>query len=169
MLRLRLIDYHRVKEKYPEDDHMPIGYICPGYDIEMMEVLAVLAHIHGVKTQWSCQGNHKSGDTYRAYILIAPNNQFPKTLLSVIKKHEFCFGYVDDVDLNGQSTGLKRQVIRSFQEADEGCKNKNHLFVKVLKEWAIKEIRNNLKNMKGSYYNDVVEKYIIEQKKDNRL
>lgn len=157
-----LLDYHKVKEKHPLEDQMPQGYICPGYDVEMMEVLAVLQYLYGIETQWSCQGNHRSGDIYKAYILIAPNNKFPKTLIDILKKNKFYVGYTDDYNDKGEKTGLTRQVIRSTQIAKD-CKKKNPLFVKALKKWAIKEIKNHIipmKNKDAYYYQDVVKKYL---------
>jgi hypothetical protein len=81
MLRILCISSKKIKDKYPESDQMPKGAVCPGYDIELLPALGVLEYIHGITSQWSCQGNHKDYIT-SAYISLAPDNFFLKILLS---------------------------------------------------------------------------------------
>ena len=156
MLRSMVMQAHIIKNKYSELDQMPIGAICPGYDINIMQALAVLKYIYGVNTQWSCQGNHKD-DLATSYILLAPNNEFPQPLVTQILNNGFTISQVLDYDENIKETGKFRFKISSCAQKNTSTSeliDLNKLFVRELNTWAEQEIKTHLINMVGNYYND---------------
>jgi hypothetical protein len=181
MLRLMLVSTMIVQRKYPDLEQMPMGHICPGYDIRMMRPIAVLRYLLGVKTQWSCQGTHKSSPEHEgeSYILLAPEHSFPDDLIRSLRREGFGMGLVGgDIDENMQSTGRLRAKISAEKvgrivETIDGPiyeasgKTDNAEFLRILDEWAISHIRGCLSEMnvmrKDPYYKDLVTAYDRER------
>lgn len=158
MFRFMIMDYQRVLDTNPEADQMPLGFICPGYDVKLMPVLATLRYLHGVKTQWSCQGDHKTGQS-RAYILLEAKALFPKDLIKKLKEKGFVYSSVPDYDNELNKTGLRRKKISSISYSKKASYDElqtlNLKFLKVLNSWAMKEMKKHVKNMEDPYFNDV--------------
>jgi hypothetical protein len=159
-----LVESRIVQTKYPEVEQMPNGYICPGYDLRLMQPLAVLKYLFGVKTQWSCQGTHKAYKARAAYILLAADEQFPSELVSLMDNAGVKVEIVDDVDINLKSTGKNHLNLRSCTNPKELIEIElellNEQFLNILNNWAKEKIKENLsKMMKDNYYKDVVSMY----------
>ena len=160
MLRLCILEYNLIKNKYPYFDQMPKGHILSGCDVEMIEIIGVLQYLYGIKTQYSCQGNHQDYLTL-AYLLLKPNEQYPSSLLKLIEENNFHFSLSDDFNEKMKPTGLKRQLLRSVElSKSKNMKPKeifeaNKNFVTLLKNWAVSEIKIHLPYMKDSYFNEV--------------
>lgn len=157
MLRLLLVSAQRVKVKYPELEQMPRGQICPGYDINLIQSLAVLRYLCGVKTQWSCQGTHKEVIS-DLYILLAPEAEFPEDLTKQLTSAGFQINEVDDYDETGY-TGKTRWKLSSCWDRkvkDAPLKKLNHKLLGLLDNWAQAKIREHLPRMKDPYFADVV-------------
>lgn len=149
MLRLILCDTNRVKQTYPEVDQMPKGFICPGFDIELMKPLAVLKYLCGVTTQWSCQGNHKKYLPRTAYILLPTEQQFPADLMAKLESSNFFIGVVDDYYEDGslKINSKGRHSLRSTW--NKNCSESeleffNSKLLKLLNEWANQKIKEHL-------------------------
>jgi hypothetical protein len=169
MLRLMLIASNTVKIKFPDADQIPNGYICPGYDLRLMQSLAVLRYIFGIKTQWSCQGNHNQTIS-RAYILLEPENRFPEDLVERILDAGLVVQMVGDIDINGIDTGRKRQVIRSSsilasKIIPEHLEKMNEYLLNILEKWSMEKIKEHLPKISQSkqfgthYFDDLIDLY----------
>ena len=157
-LQLGLLNYYDVfikNIKNKDFEVMPPNSFLEGYDLELIEVIAVLNYIHETKTPWSCQGNHKNW-TGSAYIILEPHNTFPKDLLFLLLKNGFLHEYIDDYDKDLNKTPFLREKIsipdswinRNFKFLK---KEHNQKFLLLLKNWARKEIENNLHKL-APYY-----------------
>lgn len=163
MLRLMIIESVFIQKKYPELEHMPRGAICPGYDIKLIPALAVLKYLYGVKTQWSCQGNHKDGIT-TAYILLAPDHELPESLTKALLNAKLKIYPVPDYNEKVEPTGKTRIKISPITKDDypsvEDLKDLNTRFMEVLTNWASQQIKSHLPNMTAPYYSDLVGLYV---------
>ena len=166
MLRLMIIEAHRVRLRDPSMERMPTGAICPGYDIELMQTLAVLKYVCGIKTQWSCQGNHKQQKTTPAYILLPPGESFPEDLIQLIENAGLAHYTVPDYDSKfGGYTGKTRFNIRSCNIPNLSCikpsklMELNEKFLSVINNWAREKIIEHLPKMSDPYYEDIISIY----------
>lgn len=163
MLRLCLVYYKAVKKEHPELEQMPKGSINPGYDVDLMQPLAVLKYLCGTSTQWSCQGNHKDG-TATAYILLPTGENFPPDLMARLDKNNFYVGQVKDYDENLCETGKFRIKLESSWDKkikEPELRKANQKLLELLNNWAVEKIRDHLDKMKDPYYQDVVSFYKV--------
>ena len=160
MLSLMLRDTIRVLQKHPGAEEMPDGFICPGRDVEMMPAIAALNYLCGVKTQWSCQGNHKNKKLKpnHAYLLLPEGEAFPDDLVLQMEKHGFSVFLKNNFDQeNGHVIAGTRQLLKAkFDDimSNEAKEALNKKFLATLNGWAIQKIsqhvphiQNNIKNV----------------------
>ena len=129
-------DIKLVREKHPEVEKMPEGYIFAGCDIELVRPIAVINEVFQNKTQWSCQG-HSDSRWDLAYIRFQEGHEAPKELVKRLKEKGFIAGYAQPFN---DKPEVKVFIIRAFNHDEVSCPNKrmqkNKEFLKELNEFA---------------------------------
>lgn len=113
---------NKVLHKNPDSDRMPSSGVLPEYDIRLIKPITILKYVYEIKTQWSCQGNHKE-EIGRAYLMLEPNESFPNSLLQKCEASHLYLDLVDEVIFkNGLyiNTGLKRQSLKPLSDIKWG-------------------------------------------------
>ena len=163
MLRLRIMETEKIKNHSSDIDQMPKGAICPGFDIQLMQTLAVLKYICGVETQWSCQGNHINSEPKVAYILLPAGHLFPCDLVELLDRHKLKIKLVKDYDFELKETEKIRYIVRSTWNKNIGNEiltQENNNLLTVLNFWSESKIRDHLVHIQNDkYYDDFVRLY----------
>lgn len=147
MLYLLLADTISVMKKYPQAEEMPKGYVCTGRDIKLMPTIAVLNYLHGVKAQWSCQGNHKKFRPRPAYLLLPVGEFFPRDLSVLMESNGFFISVIDNYDEQGSLTsGTRHNLKVDFNDSmdDETKEKLNEKYIRLINQWAIEQINQHI-------------------------
>lgn len=103
-------------------EYMPKSFIFPSCDVKMVKPLIVLNLLLGIKTLYSCQGEHKLY-LNRPYILLATGYKFPLKLKRLLKSKGFIFGDIPEYRLNGNDliiTENRREILLPINDEEWG-------------------------------------------------